>query len=280
MINAIKEFNLAPKKLLVLIISIALIAVSAVLTVVMGLNFNTEFGGGAAISISLNAEITDADVSKALDAVKANCSAKIISVQKYSTDSVIIKTTPIDDPKALDDSLTKALGLTTEGVANNEKVNVANTQRYATKDAMLSIATSLLVGAAVLLVYFIIRFGFASTLASIFGLIVVCASWLLPYVFAATFDYSAFAVLGVGVSVYAIETAVALKKRIKKASDLNVASAILPVLAITAVGIISALCIGIFSAAWSLAIALCFVFAGAAFASLFSTGSVILMIKK
>ncbi|MBE6591095.1 MAG: hypothetical protein E7646_03565 [Ruminococcaceae bacterium] len=280
MTNTIKEFNLAPKKLLIFIISLALIAVSAILTVAMGLNFNTEFGGGAAVSVSFKTEITDADVNKALDALKANCNAKIISVQKYSTDSVLIKTTAIEDTLKLDEALTAALGLKTEGVENNDRVNVANTQRYATKDAMISVASSFLVGAAVLLIYYIIRFGFVSTLASIFGLIVVTAVWLLPYVFGATFEYSAFAVLGVGVAAYAVETAVALKKKIKKASDLNVSSAILPVLAVTVVGILAALCIGIFSGAWSLAIALCFVFAGAAFASLFSTGSVILMIKK
>ena len=274
MTNNVEIKTVTPNKILMVVIALVLVAVSALLCIVKGINFNTEFGGGASISVKFPAELTAADVDKAVNAVKANSSAQIISVQSYSTDSVLIRTAPVEDPVKLQEAVTSALSL------GKEAVKAANTDRYVDKDALISIAYSLLIAGAIVLVYFALRFGVLSAVGTLFGMIVTAAVWLLPYALFSVFDYKAFTVLAVGIAVFVVENALVYGKKIRKAADLNLAPALKPVLLITALGIVSCLILGIVANLWSITLPLCFILVGAAFSALYASGAFVLMFKK
>ncbi len=272
--NNVETVSIAPNKLLTLVIALVLIAVSALLCVVKGINFNTEFGGGAAISVTFGAEPSQEDIDKAVNAVKANTSAKVISVQKYGTDAVLIRTGTLGDPEQFREAVSNTLSI------NKDLIKAANTDRYVSKDALISIAYSLLIAGGIALVYFALRFGILSAVGTLFGMIVTAALWLLPYTLFCVFDYKAFTVLSVGIAVFVIENALTYGKKIRKASDVNIAPALRPVLLVTILGVVSSLILGIAGNLWSIALPLCFTLLGAAFSSLLASGAFVLMFKK
>lgn len=266
--------TIAPKKLLTLAIALVLIAVSALLCVFKGVLFNTEFGGGAAITVTFSAQPTQDDIAKALNAVKANTTAAVLSVQTYGTDSVMIRTESMADPEQFREAVSQALSI------NKDLIKAANTDRYVSKDALLSVAYSLLLAGAIALVYFALRFGILAAVGTLFGMIVTMACWLLPYTLFSVLDYKAFTVLSVGLAVFVVENALSYGKKLRKASDVNIAPALRPVLLVTALGVAACVVLGLCANLWSIALPLCFTLVGAAFSSLFATGAFVLMFKK
>ncbi len=272
--TSVETISFASKKAWILLLALALIAVSAVLCLTKGPIFNTEFGGGSAITVQWTAEPTQADVDRAVNAVKQTSSATILSVQKYGTDSLLIRTTPLDDTQKVRSEVASALSL------KEDYVKVGTTARSVSKDALISVATSLLIAGGIALLYFAFRFGILSALATLFGFVVMIAVWLIPYTLFAVFDYTAFTVLAVGVALFTLESAAVLGKRIKKASDLNSVRGRKSVLLLTAALVIASLLLAVLANLWTVALPLIFVSAGAAFASLLVSGSFLLTFKK
>lgn len=265
---------IASKKMLFLLLAVALIAVSAVLCLTKGLLFGTEFGGGSALTVQFTKVPTQEQVDTAVKTVKANTSATVLSAQKYGEDDLLIRTTPMEDTEKVEKAVAAALNM------NENLVNAESTPRSVNKDALISLGTSLLLAAGIALVYFALRFGILPAVATLFGFVVMIGIWLIPYTLCSVFDYKAFTVLAVGVALFTLESAVVYAKKIERAADLNPAPALKPVLLLTVALVLASLVLGIAANLWVIAIPMIVIALGAAFTSLLAATSLVLTFKK
>ena len=261
-------------KTLILSIALALIVISAVLCLVNGLHFNTEFGGGSAMTVTFPDNATQVQLDKAVKALESATGAKVYSAQLYSTDSVLVKAQPLSDPTAAQKAVATALGV------NADNVSVANTQRYVDKDSLISVALSLAIAGAIVLIYTVLRFGWVATLSVVLGMVGTVALWLVPYSLCIPFDYKAFTVLAVGLALMVVEAYAVFGRRLKKAADRNSRQVQGPVYLVTGLGLVAALALGIASNAWSISLPLIATLLGAGFFALWVNDAFICLCKK
>lgn len=252
------------------VICVALIALALILTLVKGLALTPEFGGSVAVSVKLADKATVADLNKLSSAVGG-----VVSSQILDNDTLLVET----GSKNADLAKIKAAAASAIGVGEDQ-VNVASNQRTVTGSGIRSVAVSLLIAGAVVIVWFIIRFGVIPAVDTLFGFIVVAAVWILPYAFGVAFDYKAFTVLAVGLAIFALQAALVFAKRVKNSAAIDPAPAFESVVFISAAGIAAAIIMGIVAGIWSVAIPLAVTLAGSCFTALYGAPACVGIFKK
>lgn len=256
------------KSFVISFVSLALIVAAVVLALVVGVKFGVEYTGGTNVTVTLDRDATREDLNKASAAVGNVNSARILDGKR-----LFIKTARTSDTAALAQKVASALGVEADSVA------VSDSSGTVTKASLTSALVSLLIAGAVVIVWFAIRFGIIPAIDTLFGLIVVAAVWIIPYMFF-TFNFTAFYVFAVGAAVYTLIVSLVFGKRIKKTSELNPSGAFGATAFITAAGIVICAALGVFAGIWETAIPMAVTLAGAFFAAYFAAPACVAVMKK
>ena len=250
------------------IVCLALIAAAVVLALVVGVKFAGDFAGGTSVTVTLDREATREDLNKASASVGNVSSARILDGKR-----LFVKTSGSADRAALAQKVAADLGVEASAVS------VAETDRIVTRSAFSAALVSLVIAGAVVVVWFAIRFGILPALDTIFGLAVVAAVWLIPYIFF-PFDYTALFIFAVGAAVYSLILSLVFDKRVKKNTEINASRAFGAAAFITVAGVVICAALGIFSGIWSTAIPLAVTLVGACFAALYGAPACLAVVRK
>ena len=153
-----------------LIISGAIIAIALILTLVgHGINLGIDFSGGLSMQYDMKAPVTSADVSAVLDGMGVTSSTVTVQGRNDNEVNIRIKDVSKDDIQKVQAEFEENIKKTYPEAVSVGDVNYVGPVAGATlvKNAVVSV----LLAAALMLIYIAIRFDLNSGIAAVFGLL-------------------------------------------------------------------------------------------------------------
>lgn len=156
-------FNIIEKRKIFFAISLIILAIGVVCFAINGLNTDIDFTGGTAIYVDLGGSYDETAVRNCLNPIEG---VTVSSVQVTEGNSVVIKTTPIDN--ALYATVADALAATFSGSA---VMSVDNVSANVGQELWANAAMSICIAAVLMLIYITIRFELLSGISAVLTLI-------------------------------------------------------------------------------------------------------------